>query len=167
MVIEREALPSTSCGTANYRSSYNKGYTLVELLVVCTIIGILSTIAIPTFSDVRRSVKVARAISEINGLEKEIIGYAVEKGDYPPSGPAGFTAIRRDGVLDPWGNPYVYKQYVITEMRFKGVNENTDFDLYSPGEDGLSTDLNLVATDSIDDVVRFSDGGYIGLADRL
>lgn len=168
MVIEREAVPLTSCGTANYRSTYNKGYTLVELLVVCTIIGILSTIALPTFSDVRKSVKVARSITEINGLEKEIIGYAVEKGDYPPSGPAGLTAIKRDGVLDPWGNPYVYKRFVATEMRNSGGVENGDFDLFSRGEDGLtSADLSLDAPLSEDDVVRFSEGGYIGLAGRF
>ena len=168
MVIEREALQLTSCETANYRSNYNKGYTLVELLVVSTIIGILSAIAIPTYSDVRRSVKVARAISEINGLEKEIIGYAVEKGDYPPSGPTGFTAIKRAGVLDPWGAPYVYKRYVATEMRNSGSVENGDFDLFSLGEDGLtSADLALNAPLSEDDVVRFSEGCYIGLAGRF
>lgn len=167
MVIERDILPLIPCESANTRSTNNKGYTLVELLVVCTIIGILSTIAIPTFSDVRKSVKVARSISEINGLEKEIIGYAVEKGDFPVE-TNWIALIHRDGTLDPWGNPYVYKRFVATEMRNAGGVENGDFDLFSLGEDGLtSADLTLDAPESKDDVVRFSEGGYIGLAGRF
>jgi general secretion pathway protein G len=40
---------------------------------------------------------------------------------------------------------------------------NSDFDLYSMGKDGLSQ-APITARASQDDIIRASDGGFIGLA---
>jgi type IV fimbrial biogenesis protein FimT len=57
------ALPNIS-GIAP-RSRENSGFTLVELVVVCTIVGILLTIGVPSFKYVTTANRVS---SEINGL---------------------------------------------------------------------------------------------------
>ena len=71
---------------------------------------------------------------------------------------------------DPWGRPYVY-----TDLSQKGSQRpapartaslnpiNADFDLYSVGEDGLTT-TPLTAPQSKDDVIRARDGAFLGLA---
>lgn len=118
----------------------NRGFTLLELLVVMVIIGLLAGYVGPRyFSQIGKSeVKVARA--QIDALEKALDQYRIDTGHYP-STEHGLTALvtrpsnepKWDGPYlkkavpeDPWGNPYVY--------RFPG--EHGEFDLLSFGKDG-------------------------------
>ena len=43
---------------------------------------------------------------------------------------------------------------------------NSDYDLYSKGKDGKSSSP-ITASDSQDDVIRASDGSYVGLASQF
>jgi general secretion pathway protein G len=82
--------------------------------------------------------------------------------------PSSLADIGQAGKLDPWGNPYVY--YNI-DANGKGQARkdhalnplNTDFDLYSNGADGVSKS-QITQKDSLDDVIRASNGAYVGLA---
>lgn len=62
------------------------GFTLVELLVVITIIAVLAGIAIPTISMVQRKASNAAIRMEISEIEKGANNYATEFGDLPPDG---------------------------------------------------------------------------------
>lgn len=167
MVIEREISGLSYDISKSRRSSNIEGFTLVELLVVTTIIGILVSLTINGFSRFRENAKIARCIVEISGLEKDLTSYAVEKGVYPPAA-TWLADIGRGALVDPWGHPYVYKQFTnLAEMRYRGADINHDFDLYSKGADGLSTDLSLGDQNSKDDIIRFADGGYIGMASKF
>jgi general secretion pathway protein G len=71
--------------------------------------------------------------------------------------------------MDPWEQPYEFVniQAVGTEdanLRRDGRLHllNTDYDLYSRGKDG-ETAVPLEAESSRDDVVRASNGAFIGL----
>jgi len=142
--------------------SGNKGFTLVELLVVLVIIGVLAAIGISSFTGFRNTAKSARAMGEMKELEREIIAHVLEKGTYPAVA-SWLTDINREGLVDPWGQQYVY---AVAGTRFLGVNKNTDFDLYSKGLDGDS-DPDLANSKSSDDIIRFSDGAYIGLKSKF
>lgn len=124
------------------RSEIQRGFTLLELLVVMVIIGLLVGYVGPRyFSQVGKSeVKAARA--QINALEKALDMYRLDVGRYP-EGDTGLASLiekpanemRWAGPYlskgippDPWGNPYIY--------RSPGTN-GADYDLYSYGKDGL------------------------------
>ena len=136
------------------------GFTLVELIVVAAILGVLAGLVIPSFNAFVQQAKITRVISEVRVLEKDILAHLVSQNTFPNS----LNDIDRDKLRDPWGNPYQYlnianggtpRQDAIT------FNLNTDFDIYSLGPNGLS-DTNIKHVNSLDDIVRTSDGGWVG-----
>ena len=146
-----------------------RAFTLIEVLAALTIIGALTAISIPKFSDMVEKARIAKAIGDIQAFEIDI-----ESQD---SLPDNLAAIGRGGVLDPWGNPYVY--YKFPPPKGKGnappagarkdrflVPVNSTYDLYSMGADG-KTALAFTAKAARDDIVRANDGGYVGPAAKF
>ena len=147
------------------------GFTLVELMLVLAAIGVLSALAIPAYHGWRDRVSAADAGTDISGIAVMAKSFHAEYGKYP----ARLTQAIQAGVeLDPWGNPYRYLPIEdappsVTGQARKDKNLvpiNSDFDLYSSGPDGESRPP-LVAKVSRDDIVRASDGAFIGLADEF
>jgi len=137
---------------------HDRGFTLVELLVVVAIIGILSGIGLSGFGKVRVQARNTRAAAEIRVIEKDINSYAVEKGTYPPS----LAEIGRDNLIDPWGHRYEYRLYSPGNMRtIGGIEQNLDYDLFSVGSSGDFA-KSLIDPKSRDDIVRLNEGRWVG-----
>jgi general secretion pathway protein G len=124
------------------RPKNQKGFTLLELLVVMVIIGLLVSYVAPNyFAQLGKSeVKVAKA--QINAITKALDSYRLDNGHYP-SQESGVNALniappnepnwkgpylQKNIPLDPWGQPYIY--------RIPG--EKNEYDLFSYGKDGKS-----------------------------
>jgi prepilin-type N-terminal cleavage/methylation domain-containing protein len=59
------------------------GFTLTELLIVVSIIGILSAIAVPNFLEAQTRSKVARVNADFRALANAIESYRVDNNEYP------------------------------------------------------------------------------------
>jgi general secretion pathway protein G len=139
----------------------NAGFTLIELLVVAGIIGVLATVAMPAFNHFVNRVKVTRAIAEIRGFEKELLATIIEQNTLPNT----LAELGLDSISDPWGRPYQYLKIGnpgTPRQKPLGIEDlNTDFDLFSFGKDGVSQQI-IDDPQSMDDIVRASDGNWIG-----
>lgn len=151
-----------------------KAFTLVELLLVVGIIAALFGIGIPVYLNQLTRAKNTKAISYIYSMSQQIEEFTMETGAYPEN----LAMIGRAKTTDPWGNPYVYVNIDAMEKDKKGkpkgktrkdrflVPLNTDYDLYSKGQDGESNEP-LTAKASRDDVVRANNGAFIGEARKF
>lgn len=148
--------------------AFNKALTLIELLIAMAIVGILSAIAVPVYTDYINDTRNATAQADIANIEAQIERFRALKSRPPDD----FTEASIVPPTDPWGNAYKY-------VRLEGLSQaeqdakcrwdksdkplNYDYDLYSMGNDGL-TKPKLSHAESFDDIIRANGGGYIGLA---
>ena len=130
-----------------------KGFTLVEVMVVIVIIGILASVTVPQFSKQTNKAKTARAEAEMKSMANIISIYYAEKNVYPTADANTTTGIQpvmqNNGIKwdstettfnDPWGHAYRY---------YAGTSSatNTAFTLVSPGSDNqLNTDDDIVVS---------------------
>jgi general secretion pathway protein G len=141
------------------------GFTVIEAMLVVAIVAILAAITLPLYGKYRDRIDTFQAVSDIGGLQALISAYELDHRGFPDS----LADISRDGMRDPWGNPYQYLSH--DDNKAKGrwrkdhniVPINSDYDLWSNGKDGKST-APLTAKVSRDDIVRASNGRFIGLA---
>jgi general secretion pathway protein G len=100
------------------------GFTLVEMLVVITIIGLIMGLVGPRVLNYLAESKVKTAKIQIESLSAAIDLYYLDNGHYPSVSEGLDALVRRpagdDGwngpylksqktPADPWGHPYVYK----------------------------------------------------------
>lgn len=124
----------------------NNGFTLLEILIVITILGILASLVAVRVMDRPGEARTTKAQLEIETLENALKLFKLDNAFYP-STDQGLSALvepptvgrlpknwRDGGYLekgavpkDPWGNDYLYQS--------PGIY-NKDFDLWSYGADG-------------------------------
>ena len=147
-----------------------QGFTLLELLIAVTIVGILSAIAVPAYNGSVERSKNNLAVTHILAIQTCLERFYTGYYKYPQTLSEVASCLPNDG-LDPWNNAYVYLNIADGGPGIKGevrkdhkLNPiNTRYDLYSMGKDGASKN-QISQKDSLDDIILARDGAFIGLA---
>lgn len=80
-----------------------KGFTLVELLVVVAIIGLLSTLAVVSLNGIRERARDTKRISDIDAIQKSMELVKSEYGGYDQAGcPIGLVSACIGGKLETY-----------------------------------------------------------------
>jgi general secretion pathway protein G len=122
-----------------------RAFTLVELMLVVTIIGILAALVIPKIAGRGEEAREKAAYADIHGgIKTALDSFEVDNGFYPkslqdlvqqPSNARNWHGPYFDPPqlpVDPWGNPYIYY--------YPGKHNATGYDLLSTGQSGKEGD---------------------------
>lgn len=90
--VDYPSAKSTGVGWVNRPGRTTRAFTLVELLIVITILGILATIAIPQFSSASHLARENTLKDEMRYLRTQIAVYKAQHEDRAPGYPGGNTA---------------------------------------------------------------------------
>lgn len=134
----------------NFKQRNQRGFTLIEIMVVVVILGILAAAVVPKIMSRPEQARIEKAKHDIGALESALNIYKLDNYQYPstdqgleslvtkPSGSPQPRNYKKGGYIkklnnDPWGNEYLYL--------FPGTH--TDLDLYSLGPDGQPSDDDI------------------------
>ena len=120
-----------------------KGFTLLEIMVVIVILGVLASMIVPNLMSNKDKADKQKVVSDVIALENALDMYKLDNGSYPsteqglealvsePSGSPEPRNYQEDGYIkrlpqDPWGNDYI----------LNNPGEHGKIDILSVGQDG-------------------------------
>lgn len=134
-----------------YRNLYRKekGFTLVELMIVIIILAILTGIAVPSYLVLRNRARQAAAKAELMNIATALGIFEADQEVYPATATWATELENTDDVvymdpvplLDDWGNDYTYEN--------PGLGGAGGYSIYSFGPDmtddsGVDDDITVI-----------------------
>jgi general secretion pathway protein G len=133
------------------RLSSQRGFTLVELLLVLVILGILAAIVVPKFGGRTEQARQTAAVTQISTFGTALNAFEVDTGSYPrgsdglqqllvqPQDVTGWHGpyLMSDIPKDPWNHDYIYE--------YPGRLNPAGYDIISMGPDGQAGTADDVA----------------------
>jgi general secretion pathway protein G len=140
-VEKRESVSNERSRRRRAKRRGERGFTLVEILVVITIIGLIMGLVGPRVLNYLTESKVKAAKIQIESFGSALDLFFLDTGRYPNSSEGLTALVQRPGSIpawngpylkggavptDPWGNPYIYR----------APGQRGAYDLSSNGADG-------------------------------
>lgn len=128
-----------------------KGFTLIELMVVVVILAVLAGLVVPNLMDRPDEARIVKAKQDISAISSALKLYKLDNFNYPTTDqglealvkqptdepvPKNWKNLLDNVPVDPWGNPYLYLS----------PGEHGDFDLFTYGADGVDGGEGINAT---------------------
>jgi general secretion pathway protein G len=139
LIVNKEEKMKWFCNRI-YRKE--KGFTLVELMIVIIILAVLTGIAIPSYLALRNRARIQATRAEMANVGNALEMYAADNDTYPAAATWN-TDIEGGGFMDPvptadaWTNNYVY-----------ALNAADDYTLTSLGPDGAAAGGDDIVLDN-------------------
>lgn len=119
------------------------GFSLIELLVVLTIIALLGAVVGPQVIKQLGSAKSDVARMQIEDFGAALDLYYLDNGRYPSSEEGLSALISPPGDAAEWSGPYLKKKNIPkdawgNEFHYASPGQNGPYDLYSYGADNVS-----------------------------
>jgi len=138
------------CRFARHTGGPQRGFTLIEVIVVVVILAILAAAIIPNIVDEPEKAAIARAKTDIRALESALEIYRANNFHYPstdqglealiekPTGTPEPRNWKTGGYIkrlpkDPWGSAYLYLN----------PGQRGEIDIYSLGPDQQPSDDDI------------------------
>ncbi|HEZ8941690.1 TPA: pilin, partial [Neisseria gonorrhoeae] len=104
-------------------NTLQKGFTLIELMIVIAIVGILAAVALPAYQDYTARAQVSEAILLAEGQKSAVTEYYLNHGEWPENnGDAGVAASSK--IIGKYVKQVEVKNGVVTAtMNSSGVNK--------------------------------------------
>ncbi|WP_291889567.1 type II secretion system major pseudopilin GspG [Maricaulis sp.] len=126
--------------TDDMQEDREAGFSLLEIMISITILGLLATIVVINVLPAQDQAMVQKARTDIATLEQALDAYRLDMREYPSTedslqalveAPRGAENYREGGYVrrlpdDPWGNPYQYAY----------PGQHGMLDIWSLGRDG-------------------------------
>src|SRR5580658_3573682 len=93
--------------SARLRRRAEAGFTLIEMLVVITIIGLIMALVAPRVLNYLAESKVKAAKIQIASLGSALDLYYLDVGHYPTSSEGLTALVQRPGNMTTWNGPYL------------------------------------------------------------
>ena len=118
-----------------------RGFSLIEIMVVVVILGILASLIVPKIIDRPNDARIVKAKHDVLGIQNALDLYRLDNGFYPSTdqgllalvekpttnpAPRNWTLYLKSLPKDPWGSEY----------QLLNPGEHGNMDVFSMGPDG-------------------------------
>ncbi|WP_118834189.1 pilin [Neisseria meningitidis] len=120
-------------------NTLQKGFTLIELMIVIAIVGILAAVALPAYQDYTARAQVSEAILLAEGQKSAVTEYYLNHGEWPANNSSAGVASSSE-IKGKYVKKVEVKNGVVTaQMASSGVNKEIQgkkLSLWAKRQDG-------------------------------
>ena len=121
--------------------SLQKGFTLIELMIVVAIIGILAAIAIPAYQDYTIRAQVTEGLNLADALKVSVADYYTQNGSFPAANVMTLTTASGLGYTAPVTGKYSTVDLLangVIQAKYAGPQTNVKLALAANNTLGIS-----------------------------